>query len=219
MPDNHADEAGPVQPGTSGLRRRGRVPLWLKLAYTLFVCLLVPVYWRAYGPTNFLWFSDIALLLTLAALWFESRLLASMLALSVLILDLAWNVDFFTRLATGVQLTPLSRYMFNQGIPLFVRSLSLFHVMLPLLLLWLVAHLGYDRRAFVAQTLLAWLILPVTYLCTNPARNINWAFGYGPQPQTLLPAPLYVCLLMLIFPLCLYLPTHFALKKMFGWSD
>src|SRR2546423_10095990 len=89
-----------------------KIPLWLKIAYTLLICLIVPVYWREYGPANFLWFSDLALLLTLPALWFESRLLASMMAVSVLLLDLTWNVDFFTRLLTGAQLTPLSRYMF-----------------------------------------------------------------------------------------------------------
>ena len=176
----------------------------------------MPVYWRAYGPTNFLWFSDLALLLTLPALWFESSLLASMMALSVLLFDLAWNVDFFTRLLTGVQLTPLSRYMFKPEIPLFVRTLSLFHVVLPPLLVWLVRRLGYDRRALYAQTLLAWLVLIVTRLSTNPARNINWVFTYGDTPQTLLPTPLYFALLLLAFPLCLYLPTHLALKKMFG---
>jgi hypothetical protein len=192
------------------------IPLWLKLAYTLLVCLIVPFYWHEYGPANFLWFSDLALLLTLVALWFASRLLASMMAVSVLLLELAWNVDFFVRLLTGVQLTPLSRYMFNQTIPLFVRALSLFHLVLPPLLLWLVARLGYDRRAFFAQTLLAWLVLPVTYLFTDPARNINWVFRYSDEPQTLLPAPLYVVLLMVLFPICLYLPTHFALKKLFG---
>jgi hypothetical protein len=31
------------------------IPLWLKIAYTLFVCVIVPVYWRHYGAANFLW--------------------------------------------------------------------------------------------------------------------------------------------------------------------
>jgi len=57
------------------------IPLWLKIAYTLFVCLIVPIYWRRYGPANFLWFSNIALLATVPALWLESALLASMMAL------------------------------------------------------------------------------------------------------------------------------------------
>lgn len=73
-----------------------QIPLWLKLSYTLFVCLLLPVNWVQYGPGNFLWFSDIALLTTVPTLWLESPLLASMMALAVVLLELVWNVDFFS---------------------------------------------------------------------------------------------------------------------------
>src|SRR5260370_33967266 len=59
------------------------IPLLLKLVVTMFVAVLVPIYWRYYGPGNFLWFSDLALFLTLAALWLESPLLASTQAVSV----------------------------------------------------------------------------------------------------------------------------------------
>ena len=52
------------------------IPLSVCVPYTLFVCILVPVYWRYYGPANFLWFSDLALLIGLAALWLESVELA-----------------------------------------------------------------------------------------------------------------------------------------------
>ena len=52
-----------------------RLPLWLKLAYTAFMAVLVPVYWHYYGPTNFLYFCDVALFLTLAGIWLESPLL------------------------------------------------------------------------------------------------------------------------------------------------
>ena len=54
----------------------GQIPLTVKILYTLFVCILVPTYWRRYGLANFLWFSDLALLLTMVALWLENRLLA-----------------------------------------------------------------------------------------------------------------------------------------------
>jgi hypothetical protein len=41
------------------------------------VSVVVPTYWRQYGPGNFLWFSDVALLASVPALWFESPLIAS----------------------------------------------------------------------------------------------------------------------------------------------
>ena len=191
-------------------------PLWLKIVCTLYVCLLVPIYWVQYGPTNFLWFSDIALLLIVPALWFESALLASMMALSVALLELTWNVDFFGRLLTGKELIGLSKYMFDATIPLGVRGLSLFHIVLPPLLLWMVHRLGYDGRALPAQTVLAWLVLPLSYWLSNPVENANWVYGFGSKPQTWMPAPLFVMLLMLAFPLLIYLPTHFALKKIFA---
>jgi hypothetical protein len=45
-----------------------RVPTGLKLAYTAYMAVLVPVYWHYYGPTNFLYFCDVALILTLIAI-------------------------------------------------------------------------------------------------------------------------------------------------------
>ena len=85
-----------------------QIALWLKIAYTLFICVLVPVYWVQYGPGNFLWFSDIALFVTAAALWVESSLLASMMALSVLVLESVWIIDFIIGLISGSSIIGLS---------------------------------------------------------------------------------------------------------------
>src|SRR5262249_15633145 len=38
------------------------IPLWIKLAYTAFMAVLIPVYLKNYGPTNFLYFCDVAAL-------------------------------------------------------------------------------------------------------------------------------------------------------------
>ena len=191
------------------------LPLWLKIAYTLFICILVPVYWKQYGPGNFLWFSDIALFVTAAALWLESSLLASMMAVSIGVLESIWIIDFLIGLIAGTSVIGLSAYMFDSKIPLSIRALSLFHVVLPGLLLWLLYRLGYDRRALLAQTLLAWIVLPLSYFLTKPSDNVNWVYGFG-SPQKWMPAPLYLVLLMLAFPLVLYLPTHLLLKRLFN---
>jgi len=190
--------------------------LWLKIVYTLFICVLVPVYWVRYGPGNFLWFSDIALFTTAAALWFESSLLASMMAVSVLVLESVWIIDFLIGLIAGSSVIGLSAYMFDSKISLPVRALSLFHIAMPVILVWLLHRFGYDRRALIAQTVLAWIVLPASYFLTSPSQNINWVYGPGNGPQKWMPAPLYLILLMLTFPLVLYLPTHFLLKKLFN---
>lgn len=190
--------------------------LWLKIAYTLFICVLVPVYWVHYGPGNFLWFSDIALFATAAALWLESSLLASMMALSVIVLESVWIVDFVIGLIKGSSVIGLSAYMFDSKISLPIRGLSLFHIVLPVVLVSLLYRFGYDTRALIAQTVLAWIVLPATYFLTTPSENVNWVYGPGGGPQKWISAPLYLILLMLAFPLVLYLPTHFLLKKLFN---
>jgi len=194
------------------------ISLWLKLAYTLFVIVLVPAYWLEHGPENLLWGSDIALFVTLLALWMENALLASMMALAILVPELAWNIDFFWRLMFGADSLQLlgTRYMFDPEVALLIRALSLFHVALPALLAWLVYRLGYDRRALIYQTVLAWVVLPATYLLTDPSANINWVRGFGREPQAWMPAPVYLLLLMIVFPVVVYLPTHRLLKWLFA---
>ncbi|MFI4923168.1 MAG: hypothetical protein ACHP6J_05595, partial [Burkholderiales bacterium] len=123
------------------------IPLWIKLAYTLFVAIIVAVYAVKYSSSNFLWFSDIALLFTVPALWFESPFLASMVAVGILLPDMLWNLSFFGQLLTGKRVSGLADYMFDVRRPLYLRALSLFHVILPPLLVWMLARLGYDPEA------------------------------------------------------------------------
>ena len=80
------------------VRRKQAIPRPLKIAHTLYVAGLVPVYWRHYGPGNFLWFSDLALIGLVPALWCENRRLISALALSVTLPEVPWNLGYFTRL-------------------------------------------------------------------------------------------------------------------------
>lgn len=190
----------------------GRIPLWIKILYSLFLCVLVPVYWHHYGPANFLWASDIALFFVFAALWSERRLPNSMMAIGVLPFELIWIIDFFA----GSQLLDITSYMFEPERPLYLRSLSLFHIALPLIMIFLLRRLGYDRRALAAQTLLTWIVLPVTYLITDPAANINWAFGFGEEPQTLIHPLFYLALGMILLPVVVYLPGHLVLQRLFS---
>lgn len=195
-----------------------RIPNGLKIAYSAYVAVLVPSYWIQYGPQNFLWACDIALLVTVMALWRESALAISAMAVAVLLPELAWNTDFLSRLATGRDVFGLDAtgYMFDPAIPLFMRALSLFHVFLPILLVWTVHRLGYDRRALPTASLLAWIVLPVSYFFTEPERNLNWVFGLVEVPQTWLPGPVYLAGLMVLVPVVLYLPAHLLLRRMFG---
>jgi len=194
----------------------GEIPLWIKVAYTLMVAVIVPVYLAYYGPANFLWFSDVALVVTGVALWLESPLLVSMMTVGVLLPELLWNVTLFTRLVTGIRVSGLADYMFDTRIPKWIRTLSLFHVVLPVLMLWMLHRLGYDPRALPAQTALAWVILPLTYAVTKPEDNINWVYGPGARPQRQISPPLYLAFVLIFFPLIVYVPTHLLLLAALG---
>jgi len=191
------------------------IPRKLKIAHTCYVAVVVPVYYRFYGLQNFLWFSDLALIGLVPALWRENRRLTSLLALSVLLPEVAWNIGYFTRLITRRELFGLSFYMFTRAIPLAVRALALFHVWLPLLLVWVVKMLGYDRKAFRAQLIAGEAVIALTYAVTKPAQNINWVYGLAGGPQHAVSPGLYLCAVMIGFPLFLWWPTHAILKRLF----
>lgn len=197
-------------------RPRRRISRRVTIPYTLFVAVLTPIYWVQYGPSNFLWFSDMALFGTLLALWLESRLITSMMALAVLLPELAWNVDYFSQLLFGRELVGFTSYMFDETIPAYLRGLSLFHVALPPLLLWSLFRLGYAPHALPAQTLLAWIVLPLSYPFAHaPEHNINWTRGLQ-EEQVWMPDWMWVGLLMLGIPLLIYWPTHLLLRSLFA---
>jgi len=186
----------------------------LKIAYTLFVAVLVPVYWLRIGWQNFLWLSDIALLLTLAGLWWEQRLLLSVAAVGALLPDVAWTMDFLARLLLGADPFGLqaTAYMLDAARPAWLRGLSLFHVFLPAVLLWAVRRLGYDRRALVVQAAICAAVLPLSHALAGPQRNVNWVYGLGWQRQEFMPDPAFVALLWVGYVVIVFIPAHVLLR-------
>ncbi|MGC4062403.1 MAG: hypothetical protein QM749_16800 [Aquabacterium sp.] len=200
-----------------------RLPLWTKVVYTAFVAVLVPHYWTAYGPANFLYFCDIALLMTCVAMWTESALLASACAVGILLPQLLWMIDFVGTWL-GLPVTGMTGYMFQDAIPLFARFLSFFHFWLPLVLLWLVVRLGYDRRGLWLWWVVAWAAMWVSYLylpkppapAGNPGLpvNVDYVFGINDKgPQTWMPQPAFFALMLVALPTLIWVPTHVVLRK------
>jgi len=198
-----------------------RLPLGLKLAYTAYMAVLVPVYWHYYGPTNFLYFCDIAMIFTLIAIWPENALLISMCSVGILVPQALSVVDFLVN-AAGFSLTGITDYMFDANHSLFLRLLSLYHGWLPFLLAYLVWKTGYDRRAFWSWTALFWVLLPICFFLMPPPTpnpgltpvNINYVWGFrDTAAQTWLPPYVWLAGLLIGLPLLVFAPTHFVLSR------
>ncbi len=196
-----------------------------KVGYTAFMLILVFYYWREYGPTNFLYFCDVALFLGLAAVWTEKAKYASMAAVGILLPQVLWQIDFLGSLV-GTPVTGMTGYMFDSGISWFARALSFFHFWLPLFLLFLVRRLGYDRRALYSWSVLAWGLILVSFLFlpapgdpldfVNQPHNVNYVYGLDPdEPQQWMAPWAWVGCLLVGLPLGIYRPTHWLLT----WQD
>ena len=197
----------------------GKIPLALKLVYLLWMAIWVPVYWVFNGPGNFLWLCDMANIILLFALCLESSLLMSAQAAGVLLIQFVWLLDFLSAVFFGTHLTGGTEYMFDSEQPPWLRALSLFHLVIPPLLLWGVHRLGYDPRGWKLQTLIAWVLLPASFLLTDPALNINWVWQPFGVALPLLPPWTVLLFMMLAYPVVVVLPTHLLLSHWFRPVD
>jgi hypothetical protein len=187
-----------------------RVPLWLKIVWSLWLIVWAPVYWHRYGLQNFLFFCDIGNVLIGIGLWLESGLIFSWVACGLLLFQTLYTVDLSGALITGHHLIGGTEYMFDPYLPLWTRLLSLFHVVTPFVLLWGIRTLGYDRRGWKLQTLTTWIVVPINFFW-RPEEDVNWARGLFFHEQHTLPGFVYLLGYLILVPLCVYLPTHWLL--------
>ena len=142
------------------------IPLWIKVVYTAFMSVLIPIYLKNYGPTNFLYFCDVAAIVTVIGIWIENPMLLSAALVGIFLPQMLWVFDFCFEVSGG-RLTGMTRYMFKP--PFFLRFLSFFHFWLPFLLIYLVWCVGYDKRGIVLWTGVTWILLTVCYVWMPPA--------------------------------------------------
>jgi len=188
-----------------------RMPLLLKILWTVGLAVWIPLYWQQYGVQNFLYFCDLGIFFIAVALWLESSLLFSWQATGLLVFQSLYAIDLLGAIITGKHVIGGTEYMFDTGVPLFLRLLSLFHLVTPPLLLWAIWRLGYDQRGWKYQTLTAWIIVPINYLW-RPEHNVNWARGLYFREQHIVPGWLYLLAYLVVVPSIIYWPTHLALQ-------
>lgn len=184
-----------------------RIPLWLKVVWTMCLIVWIPLYWRQYGSQNFLFFCDLGNLLVAAGLWLESPLIFSWQASGLLLFQTLFTIDLAGALVSGRHLIGGTEFMFDSQVPLPIRLFSLFHVVMPPLLLWAIWRLGYDQRGWKYQTLTAWIVVPINYFW-RPEYDVNWARGLFFREQRAVPGLLYLLAYLIVVPAAVYYPTH-----------
>src|ERR1700690_1631712 len=190
----------------------GGLPIWLRWIAPAWLLIWVPAYWHTWGASNFLQLCDIAVILTCCGLWTNNRLLISSQAVSSLLVDMVWVLDVLWRCFTGRYLFGGTEYFFDVQYPLWVRLLSLFHVAMPPLLLWMLHRLGYDCRGFALQSLIA-LFAFIASRFTSPSKNMNFAFTDPFFHRAWGPPAVHVTVSVLFMIIVVYLPTHLALSR------
>src|ERR1700730_4028227 len=129
-----------------------RMPLCLKMLWTVWIAILSCRSWQPYGAQNFLYFCDLGNFFIAAALWLESPLLFSWQATGLLLFQSLYTIDFLGAILSGRHGSVGTEFIFLSAVPLLFRLLSLFHLVMPPLLLWAIWRLGYDKRGWKYQT-------------------------------------------------------------------
>jgi hypothetical protein len=186
--------------------------VWVRLASLIWIAVWFPAYLHAWGAHNFLHVCDIAVILTCAGLWWSSPLLLSSQAVSSIAADLLWDLDAGWHVFSGHSLFGGTEYMWDAHYALWIRWLSLFHVVWPILLLWSLKQTGYAHRGFALQSAIAASAM-IAARFANPAENINYAFRDPLAHRAWGPAPVHVTLMWLGLVILIYLPTHLILAK------
>jgi hypothetical protein len=194
---------------------RAPLPAWLRWSALVWLVIWVPAYWYTWGAANFLHLCDVAVALTCMGLWTNNSLLLSSQAVSSLLIDTAWASDAGWRFLTGHHLIGGTEYLFDAKFPLWVRLLSLFHAVMPFLFLWALHRLGYDRRGWITQCLIAIPVVVLARRASTPQTNINYVFTDPFFHRAWGPAPLHLTAVLLFLMFVVYLPTHLLLMRLF----
>jgi hypothetical protein len=194
---------------------------WIRWAAALWLLVWVPAYAVYWGWPNFLHFCDVAVLLACIGFLRGDALLLSSQAISSLVPDLLWCLDAGWRLLSGKNPVGGTQYLWDARVPLWVRLLSLFHIVLPFLLILALRRTGYDRRGWVLQSAIAAALLLASRFA-DPARNLNFAFADPILHRALGPAPVHLAIIFSITVGLIYWPTHSVLARVFpapSWPD
>ncbi len=185
----------------------------MRWAALIWLAVWIPSYWRAWGWPNFLHVCDVAVFLTCVGLWRGDAWLLSSQAVGSILADIAWCVDASGRLLFGRHPFGGTECLWDARFPLAVRLLSLFHIFLPIVLVWSLRRVGYDRRGLALQSGITAVLLVLSRLVA-PEQNLNYAFRDPLFGRAWGPPPVHLAVILAGLIVVLYWPTHWILSRL-----
>jgi len=189
-------------------------PVWMRWISLVWFLFWFTAYWRSWGLANFAHLCDVAVIVTCVGMWTNSALLISSQAVGAFVVDAAWALEACWMIVKRHSLMGGAEYLIDPHYPFWIRLLTLFHLVMPALLLWGLWRSGYDRRGWALQCAIA---LPafIAARFTPPDKNIDFAFADPFFRRAWGPAPTHVLVVWLFMVIVVYWPTHVALKRLF----
>lgn len=148
---------------------------------TLVAWALISIAWVERGGwVQLIWLCDVATLLTGIGLLLRSKLVLTAQLVGTVAYHVAWHVDTLSYATLTTMPLSSTVYMFGGDLTAYEKALSFFqHSFVVPVTVWGTHRLGAACRGWMLQTVQTALIFLLTYLCTEPAANINWIFGAG----------------------------------------
>lgn len=182
------------------------------VVFSMFFVVWVVVYGVVFGASIFLWLCCLCNILLLWVVWSKENRLLSVVAVLMLGVQGCYGIDFIGHLTLGRGPWGVTDYVFDERRALGVRLLSMYHLAVPVLLLWLLSKRGYWTGAWLpAVTLFGGVFFAsLLWVVGHPeplAREdqINFVLGLsGESPWAV----------ALGFPLVFVIPTSLVLSAM-----
>jgi hypothetical protein len=182
----------------------------LRLLALLWLAVYLPSYAAAYGLANFVFLCNLGVILTAVGVLTRSARLLSSQAVAAMVICLVWCLDAGGRVLSGRFLLGVTAYMWDPQYPLFTRLLSLYHVGWPVLLIFCLRRVGYDRRGYPLQAAVAAVALVLSRFA-GPELNANFVFVDPLFGRAFGPAPVHLAVTFLALAGVIYGLTHLLL--------
>jgi hypothetical protein len=185
---------------------------WVALA---FLAGWMPTYAVTWGSADFLYLCNVAVIMTCLGLWLGSALLLSSQAVAMMVIGTVWCVSLaWSAVTHGHTLIGGTEYMWDPHYPLWVRLLSFDHIAVPAVCLWATRKIGFDRRAWKFQSVVAAVVLTSSHFVA-PERNLNFARKELLSYHTWGPGLVHVLFIWTILILLGYWPVYAMLSGIF----